>query len=308
MGDTADGMFFFEGLRGRKLLGFLHAGPEGRAAPAGKTAPVGLVYCHPLAEERNQSQGVAVRTARLLASQGIPVLRFDFSGCGDSEGLLEEASAEDWIAEIGLAVDVLREKTGMTRTGVWGLRAGANLAARYADGRDDVAMGIFWQPLPDLKMAMTQFLRQKLSTEMAGAAAAAGAGAAGAAAATGSVSASESASGPSAGMSVKTLVQRLEAGNTVEVMGYPVTRRLYASMLAAASPFAASRFAFPACVAAINEADAPPEGVKRMAESLSGGPPAALLHVREVPFWDRYWRWDAPLLAQETARWAATAR
>jgi pimeloyl-ACP methyl ester carboxylesterase len=297
LGGTAEEMFFFGGLRGRKLLGFLHASPGGRIASAGKSAPLGLVYCHPLAEERNQSQGVAVRTARLLASQGIPVLRFDFSGCGDSEGLLEEASADDWIAEIGLALQVLREKTGVARTGVWGLRAGANLAARYADGRQDVAMGIFWQPLPDLKMMMTQFLRQKLSTEMAGAAVA--------------VSSGEAApgmpAGPSAGLSVKSLVQRMEAGDTVEVMGYPVTQRLYASMLAASTPFAGSRFPFPACVTAINEADAPPEGLKRMAETLSGGPPAELLHVREAPFWDRYWRWDAPLLAQETARWAAKA-
>jgi alpha-beta hydrolase superfamily lysophospholipase len=304
MGGTAEEMFFFGGLRGRKLLGFLHAVPPERNARAGKAeenAALGLVYCHPLAEERNQSQGVAVRTARLLASRGIPVLRFDFSGCGDSEGLLEEASAEDWIAEIGLALDVLREKTGVARTGVWGLRAGANLAARYADGRDDVALGIFWQPLPDLKMMMTQFLRQKLSTEMAGAA-----GAAGAAGVAGE-GMPGSAAGQSGGLSVKALVQRLEAGDTVEVMGYPVTRRLYESMLAAGAPFSGSRFAFPACVTAINEADAPPEGLKRMAETLSGGPPAELLHVREAPFWDRYWRWDAPLLSQETARWAARA-
>lgn len=299
MGGTADEMFFFEGLRGRKLLGFLHASSLGGSTPStGQKAPPGLVYCHPLAEERNQSQGAAVRTARLLASRGIPVLRFDFSGCGDSEGLFEEASAEDWIAEIGLALRVLREKTGVSRTGVWGLRAGANLAARFADGRDDVALGVFWQPLPDLKTAMTQFLRQKLSTEMAGVTAAAGPAGEGA---------PGKPAGLSAGLSVKGLVQGLESGDTVEVMGYPVTHRLYASMLAAAAPFASSRFPFPACITAISEADAPPEGLKRMAEALSGGPPAALLHVRETPFWDRYWRWDAPLLAQETARWIASA-
>jgi exosortase A-associated hydrolase 2 len=276
MAGSAEEMFFFEGTGGRKLLGFFHAS-------SGPARPCALLYCHPFAEERNQSHGAAAHAARRLAAAGFPVLRFDFSGCGDSEGALEEASADDWLAEIGLAAAELKRRSGTDRVGVWGLRAGANLAARWALGRGDVALGIFWQPLADLKTGMTQFLRQRLGTSLA--------------------------AGEGGGLSVKGLVERLEAGETVEVMGYPIVRKLYASMTSVSAPFAAAPLGFPACVAAVTEAEAPPEGIKRLAASLATpAGPAALLHARETPFWDRYWRWESPLLSELTVRWAASVR
>lgn len=274
MAGPAEEMFFFEGPGGRKLLGFLH-----RAA--GPRRDSGVVYCHPFAEERNQSHGVATKAARVLAARGISVLRFDFSGCGDSEGDLEEASAESWISEIGCAAGVLRERAGISRPGVWGLRAGANLAGCYAAGREDVAFGVFWQPQPDLKVSISQFLRQKLSTGMV--------------------------AGSGEGLSVKGLVKQLEEGGTVEVMGYPVTRRLYESFASRTAALSASEFPFPALLAAVTEAEAPPEGLRRMAEGLrSAHGPAHFIHAREAPFWDRYWRWDAPSLALQTADWMAS--
>lgn len=275
MAGSAEEMFFFAGTGGRRLLGFFHA-----AAAPGR--PCALLYCHPFAEERNQSHGAAVHTARRLAAAGFPVLRFDFSGCGDSEGALEEASADDWLAEIGLAAAEAKRRSGVGRVGVWGLRAGANLAARWASGRTDVSLGIFWQPMADLKTGMTQFLRQRLGTSLA--------------------------AGEGGGLSVKGLIGQIEAGEIVEVMGYPVARKLYASMLGASVPFAADPLGFPACVAAVTEAEAPPEGIRRLAASLATpAGPAALLHVREAPFWDRYWRWESPLLSEQTVRWAVSA-
>jgi len=286
MAKVREEMFFFDGGRGKRLLGFLHA-PEGARA--------GLVYCHPFAEERNQSQGVAVRSARRLADGGCAVLRFDFSGCGDSDGSLAEADAGEWIAEIGTALSELRARTGLAKVGVWGLRMGANLAARYADGRSDLSLGVFWQPMPDLKIALTQFLRQKLGTQMASNAvhASNAAGPAGA---------------PAAAVSVKSLVQQLAEGETVEVMGYPLRQRLYASLLEGDVPFASRRFAFPACLVAFGEDETPPESMRRIHEALAPAHPGlALVHAREIPFWDRYWRWEGPSAAEETARWVATA-
>ncbi|MBW8886699.1 MAG: alpha/beta hydrolase [Fibrobacteres bacterium] len=274
MTGSSEEMFFFDGVGGKRLLGFFHpaAGPARRG---------GVVYCHPFAEEKNQSHAVIVRTARGLAAAGIPVLRFDFSGCGDSEGDLQDASAEDWVAEVGCAADWLRKRTGNARVGLWGLRAGANLAALYAAGRSDVAFAVLWQPLPDLKTCMTQFLRQKFSSELA--------------------------AGNAEGFSVKGLVKRLEAGETLDVMGYPVTRRLYESFATKTPPLSACEFPFPLCLAAITEADAPPDALKRMAEGLrASNRPAPLQHAREVPFWDRYWRWEAPSLPQLTSGWIAS--
>jgi exosortase A-associated hydrolase 2 len=289
MAKVREEMFFFDGGRGKRLLGFLHASAGARA---------GLVYCHPFAEERNQSQGVAVRAARRLAEDGCAVLRFDFSGCGDSEGSLAEADAGDWLAEIDAALSELRARTGLSKVGVWGLRMGANLAARYADGRTDLSLGVFWQPMPDLKLALTQFLRQKLGTQMTvnAATAAATPGPAGTPAA------------PAPALSVKSLVQQLADGDTVEVMGYPLRQRLYASLLDGDAPFASRRFAFPACLVAFGEDDTAPESMRRIHEALAPTHPGlAFVHAREIPFWDRYWRWEGPAATAETARWVATA-
>jgi exosortase A-associated hydrolase 2 len=263
-------MFFFEGSGGRKLLGFLH--------PASSPSKgLGLVYCHPFAEEKNQSHVIAVRAARRLAATGVAVLRFDFSGCGDSEGDLADASADDWLEEIGRAADLLKAKTGVARVGFWGLRAGANLAALHAATRSDAALAMLWQPLPDLKTFATQFLRQKLASGIA------------AGAVTGTV---------------KDLVEKLEAGETVEVMGYPIKHRLYASLANKNAGPAKSAYAFPVGVFAFGEDETPPDWIKRMAEGVKANDaPAALIHVREEPFWDRYWRWDAPETAASAARW-----
>lgn len=268
MGGDAGEMFFFDGARGRRLLGFLHPARAGRSRGA-------VLYLHPFAEERNLSHGVAVRTARKLAAAGYAVLRFDFSGCGDSEGLLEEATAEDWLAEISLAAGLLKERAGAGRLGLWGLRAGAGLAACWGRGREDLDFAALWQPVPDFKLYMTQFLRQKLASGLA----------------------AEGAAKPS----VSGLVKSLEAGEIVEVMGYPVAAGLHRSLSALGSAAAAAAgLACPTAVFSISEGEEPADPLKRMAEGLRDG---ALVHVRAVPFWDRYWRWEAPEIEDETVKW-----
>ncbi|MDQ3000595.1 MAG: hypothetical protein M3Y08_04965 [Fibrobacterota bacterium] len=271
MAGAEEEMFFFDGGAGVRLLGFLHR-------PFGLARDCGVVYCHPFAEERNQSQGCVVRAARSIAAKGIPVLRFDFSGCGDSEGVLEEASADAWIAEIGAAVDTLRRLTGVKRVGLWGLRSGANLAAHYGAARDDIAFGVYWQPVSDLKTSITQFLRQKLSSEMA--------------------------AGSGEGFSVKGLVEKMETGGTVEVIGYSIRKTLYQSLASRTGPFAKMEFAHPVFLAAVTESETVPDAIARTAQGLKApNAPVPLFHAKEAPFWDRYWRWESPILEAGTADW-----
>lgn len=259
MSGAGEEMFFFDGGGGRKLLGFLHHAQGARK-------DLGLVYCHPFAEEKNQSHVIAARAARRLAASGVAVLRFDFSGCGDSEGDLAEASADDWLAEIGRAAEVLKEKAAVSRVGFWGLRAGANLAALHAASRPDAALALLWQPLPDLKTYANQFLRQKLATGLA--------------------------AGGSGG-TVKDLIEQLAAGKIVEVMGYPVSHKLYASLAAKAAGPAKSAYLCPVGVFAFGEEDAAPEWLGRMAAGMEAkNKPVPLTHVKAQPFWDRYWRWN----------------
>lgn len=276
MAEVTEEMFFFDGGRGRKLLGFLHSPSPSAGARA-------LLYCHPFAEEKNLSHVVAARTARKLASRGLAVLRFDMSGCGDSEGDLEEASAQAWLGEIAAAAAWLMQRTGAATLGLWGLRTGANLAARFAQGRSDIDYALLWHPVADLKVYLQQFLRQKVASGLS----------------------AENA----APATVGSLVKRLEAGEIVEVMGYPISLGLYQSLSAPGSSMAGLELACPACVLAISEGEDPPEALRKLAGSLRAhGGPADFLHVRAAPFWDRYWRWEAEAVEDAGVAWILGGR
>jgi pimeloyl-ACP methyl ester carboxylesterase len=66
------------------------------------------------------------------------VLRFDFRGCGDSEGDEAVAGTDAWRDDIGTAVEELKRRAGAARVALAGLRLGGTLAAQAAAGRDDV--------------------------------------------------------------------------------------------------------------------------------------------------------------------------
>jgi exosortase A-associated hydrolase 1 len=69
--------------------------------------------------------------ARALADAGIPAMRFDYRGMGDSEGAVR--SFESVADDIGAAIDrFMAEVPGMRRVVLWGLCDGASAAAMYA--------------------------------------------------------------------------------------------------------------------------------------------------------------------------------
>ena len=222
---------------------------------------------------------MTARAARRLAEAGIAVLRFDFSGCGDSEGELDQSDASAWLAEIAAAEQVLRAKTGVKQVGFWGLRSGANLALMHAQGRRDVPFLILWQPLPGLADFLRIFLRQSISTALA--------------------------KGQGAKLTVKDLTKRLEEGGVVEVIGYPIGKRLYESFMALDARALPGELPCPTYMLTVGPPEMAPLKVKNWAASLqAAGAPLEALHDESEPFWDRYWRWDAPAPAEATAAWA----
>lgn len=67
---------------------------------------------------------------RALARAGIPALRFDYRGMGDSEGTPRTFDTID--ADIAAAVNALCREAGVTRVVLWGLCDGASAAFIYA--------------------------------------------------------------------------------------------------------------------------------------------------------------------------------
>jgi exosortase A-associated hydrolase 1 len=71
--------------------------------------------------------------ARSLAGAGIPAMRFDYGGMGDSEG--DPRSFESAAEDIRAAIDhFFDEVPGLEEVTLWGLCDGASAAAMYAPG------------------------------------------------------------------------------------------------------------------------------------------------------------------------------
>nr|MCU0622819.1 alpha/beta hydrolase [Gemmatimonadaceae bacterium] len=80
-----------------------------------------------------------VHAARALAGAGATVLRFDYSGIGDSDSRKDALSFEDAaVAETREAMDYLTETRGITRFVLLGLCSGADMAHLVARGEPRV--------------------------------------------------------------------------------------------------------------------------------------------------------------------------
>lgn len=71
-----------------------------------------------------------VLLARALAAGGVPVLRFDYRGLGDSEGELRDF--QDIDADIRVAIDTLVAHSDVQRVVLWGLCDAASAIMMYA--------------------------------------------------------------------------------------------------------------------------------------------------------------------------------
>lgn len=123
------------------LLYGIHHPPkvEGRDA--------GVVLCSPFGQEYMRAHRAMRQLALLLTRKGYHVLRFDYLGTGDSSGELHEVSADQWVANVGQAIDELRELTGVSAVSVVGLRLGALLASQACAGREDIERLVLWDPI-----------------------------------------------------------------------------------------------------------------------------------------------------------------
>lgn len=142
----------------RRLLGVW----QGTDSPARAAA----LFCHPLGEEKKCAHRAFVETARALARRQIASLRFDLSGCGDSDGEFEDVSFADWSEDISAAWDELGRRAPETERVLIGLRLGASLAALASERLDAVSALLLWQPVVDGKAEFSAGLRRLLIQQM----------------------------------------------------------------------------------------------------------------------------------------------
>lgn len=126
----------------RALFGAVH---EPRQPQANRAA---VLLCHAGIHEYMRTHWAMRRLADVLADAGHVVLRFDYSGTGDSSGRLEDATIEQWVEDITVAHEELADICGHSKISLVGLRLGALLAA-MASAKKSVERLILWDPVVD---------------------------------------------------------------------------------------------------------------------------------------------------------------
>jgi pimeloyl-ACP methyl ester carboxylesterase len=131
----------FENRAGCRLMGILHR-------PAEVTRDVAVLLLSPGIKSRVAPHRMYNKLADALAEIGLPVLRFDFYGLGDSEGELSEELLADVYGSIQsgrysddtrAGIDWITRELGVRRVIVGGLCGGAITGLLAAEGDDRVA-------------------------------------------------------------------------------------------------------------------------------------------------------------------------
>lgn len=132
---------FFFGSSQQPLYGVYHP-PKARVPRR-----TGVVLCYPLWQEYMRAHRAFRQLAMLLSKAGFPVLRFDYFATGDSAGAGEEGEVSRWVADIGTAIDELKDMASVPKVSLVGLRVGAALAAAAAVRRTDLEHVLLWDPV-----------------------------------------------------------------------------------------------------------------------------------------------------------------
>lgn len=130
---------------GGELFGLFHPGLE-RAVATNRVS--GVLLCPPLGQDQIRCHRLYRQLAYALAADGVPTLRFDYYGTGDSAGAGGDVDWERCMADVVTAASELRMRSGVDRVVAFGARLGGTLAmaatstARFADI-------VAWDPVLD---------------------------------------------------------------------------------------------------------------------------------------------------------------
>lgn len=263
--------FYFES-EGHALFGVLHR------PPAETLRRDAFVFCHPFAEEKLWTHRVFVSYARSLAEVGHPVLRFDFTGNGDSEGAFRHLSMDTACADVRAAIQQVHRLTGTKEISLLGMRLGANVASLVADEMPAVRHLILWSPITDGARHMQELLRTNVMTQMA--------------------------TFKEVRQDRPELIESLRQGQTVNIDGYEMSLPLFESVSGIATAPTMRAFGGPCLVVQVEPQPRPAPDLQRLSESYRN---ATLVFAQEEPFWKEIARFyqTAPQLFSVTNEWLA---
>ena len=147
--DRMEPLYF--GDEGARLFGVLHlpgasGEPSARASSAhASSAPRAVLLCPSVGHEYMRLHRAFHLLGAELARRGRHVLRFDWSGVGDSEGESSEATMARWERDARTAAELLRERSGAGSIDVVAVRLGAPIVLGAA--LPTVRRTVLWDPV-----------------------------------------------------------------------------------------------------------------------------------------------------------------
>lgn len=119
----------FGNAKGERLAGVLHLPQEAANG-------FGVILCHGM--ESSKESRKLLHLGESLSRAGFTVLRFDFTGAGESTGDLDSITCTRQVEDLRAAHELL-EGRGIVRVGVIGSSMGGTTALAYASGAENVA-------------------------------------------------------------------------------------------------------------------------------------------------------------------------
>ncbi len=132
---------FHFGAGQRELLGIRHA-PTGDARRA-------VLLCAPLLQEGIRCQRALWSLSESLSAAGTDVLRFDWSGSGDSAGDTDATDVDTLVGDVGAAMSMLQSLSAVRTPRMVGLRSAALPLLAAAAAGDAAADVVLWAPVLD---------------------------------------------------------------------------------------------------------------------------------------------------------------
>jgi alpha-beta hydrolase superfamily lysophospholipase len=221
---------------------------------------VGVVLCHPYAQERQLTDRILVRFSRLLGAAGFATLRFDYRGHGESDGTLADSTLEDQIAETLAAAELLKARLAVASIFLLGLRSGGTVAALAAERGPGTSGLILWSPVLSGPGYARELLRSKIAAQLAL---------------------------QEGTITREALVEAIVTDGRIEFDGDYLTRRMYEELIAIDLPNQVGRFGQPVLVTTNpgrGERSSPYEALASAYRRT--GASAQLLAVREPDFCD----------------------
>ncbi len=146
---TMEKPIVFRNKRKKQLMGILHI-------PKGKGKFPLVVMCHGFGGTKTQLK--FVRLARFLEKNKIASFRFDFEGCGDSEGKFETITVKRQISDFSAAIEkILRQKIiDKSKIAFVGHSLGAVVIVSFlTQTKFSAKTSVFWAPALNQKELLT---------------------------------------------------------------------------------------------------------------------------------------------------------